>query len=536
MGSFEYHCSRFFIVLCLSLALTSFYPCYFKCKRVKLKIFFRLFLLNLIPTLWYILLCPIYNGNVFTQLSDNRDPIDGNTVRSWGDTFACHPKEILYPKSSLEVQEIVKRSKNIRVVGGGHSFSPLVCTNETLLSLRLMDKIISIDDQYVVCESGSTIESLQTKLLAYEKIIHGFGSIQDQSLAGAFSTSHHGLTFHSFAEDVSSITAVLANGTMINTSKLFFWRAHMGMLGVITSVKLRLYTNTLVNIETEKLSLHEALKRLPLGDAGIIETNFNQKSQGLLKTITTTVQADDEKYPVKTNHFKSAFWDTVVVPLVVLFPFISEFPLLDFAGNKTLKNVPMVEAWSHHSEYGMMYSAYAIPYYQCEQFIEDLSSLNKSISISTILIRYVHGQNETTCLTFAPENACVVDIYDLQSQDNFVEFHYELEKLVNFYGGVSHWGKFYAGNMSRQTEHIPCLQNFELFREQLDPHNKFLNDFTNEILNLSNFSYSKRYKGDTFESYTFKRYLFLSITSIVVIIFSYIVSNFPTDNSYRKLR
>ena len=102
------------------------------------------------------------------------------------------------------------------------------------------------------------------------------------------------------------------------------------MLGVVTSVKLRLYTNTLVNIQTQKL-LHEALKRLPLGDAGIIETGFNQKA-GLLKRITTTVQAKDEKYPVKTNHFMSAFW--ILSSPLLYFPFVSEFPLLDFAGTK----------------------------------------------------------------------------------------------------------------------------------------------------------------------------------------------------------
>ena len=61
---------------------------------------------------------------------------------------------------------------------------------------------------------------------------------------------------------------------------------------------------------------------------------------------------------------------------------------------------------------------------------------------STILIRYVHGQENTTCLTFARKEACVVDIYDLQSQDTLNEFHVSVETLVNKFGGTSHWGKY----------------------------------------------------------------------------------------------
>lgn len=540
MGSIAYQLSRFFIISCVSLLLTFTYPCCFQCKGIKRKRFFQFFLLNLIPPLWYILFNPIYNGDIFTQLSDNRDPISGNSVRPWGDTFVCRPSKIFYPNNVEEVQEIVKTSKHIRVVGGGHSFSPLICTNETLLSLRNLNKIISIDDEYVISEAGSTIEKLQTSLLVYDKIIHGFGSIQDQSLAGAFSTSHHGLTFHSFAEDVTSITAVLANGTLINTSDLFFWRAHMGMLGVVTSIKIKLYTNTLVNINIKKISLREAIKQLPQGDAGIIETNFNQKTHGLLKSIKIAGISKNEKYPVKTNNFMSAFWDSVVIPIVVLFPFISEFPLLDFAENKTLTSVPIVEAWSHHSEYGMMYSAYAIPYQQCENFVKELSSLKKTVSISTILIRYVYGQNESTCLTFAPQDSCVVDIYDIQTQDNFVEFHKNLENLVNAHGGTSHWGKFYVNNMSMQTEHMSCLNDFKNIQKQLDPSKKFLNNFTKEILGALNLTYNERYKGNTFEKYTTKRNIFSIILCIVLTGFIYnivIIRRTVIDNyAYSKVK
>ena len=324
MGNFSYYLFQFLIILILGMTMGSVYLCRNRCKNLNFTKFVYFSLIMVIPPLWYIIQCPVYNGLILTQLSDNRTPIYNSKVRPWGDTFVCKFKQIYYPKHVDDIQSIVLNSTKIRVVGSGHSFSPVVCTNETLISLENMKNIISVTNNYVTCEAGSTIEELQYHLLKYDKIIHGFGSIQDQTLAGAFSTSHHGLTFNSFGEDVISLTAVLSNGTIINTTDLFFWRSHLGMMGIITSLTIKLYPNMLVNIEVKKLPLKEAIDTLPMANAGIIETNFNQKTHGLLKFITTSLPSQKEYYPVKTDHFQSALWDTLLIPLLVIFPIVSE--------------------------------------------------------------------------------------------------------------------------------------------------------------------------------------------------------------------
>ena len=451
------------------------------------------------PYLFYQIVNPLYNGRVFTALSYERSPVYGDRVRNWGDTSTCVPKQILLPTSEAEVQRIVQENSKVRVVGSGHSFSPLVCTDYTLLSLEKMNKIETVGDDSVACQAGATLKHLITKLLFHtnsKKIIHGFGSIQDQSLAGAFSTSHHGLTFHSFAEDVLSIRAVLANGTLIETSDLYYWRSHLGLLGVITAMTIKTYPNSMVRVTSEKITLEKAIQKLPRADAGIIETNFEQREKGLLKYITIIGEAEDVKYPIKSNSFFAALWDSVIMPSLVIFPSLSSFPLLDMSKEETVER-PMLAAWTKFPEYGMMYSAYAIPFENCSKFVGLID--RQEHWVSTILIRYVEGQNNTTCMTFANQDSCVVDVYDLQNQDSLATFHLNLETLVNALGGTSHWGKYYVSGMKKQVQHIACYEAFKLQRELLDPQQKFVNEYTREILDLAEQPKEGRFKTNPYE-------------------------------------
>lgn len=481
----------------------------------------------------YRLVCPIYNGPIFTQLSENRKPIYDKKVRPWGDTFECEPSEIHFPTSVPEVQEIVGNAKHVRVVGAGHSFSPLICTTETLLSLERMNAVTSMTNLTVTVEAGISIEKLQEFLIQKNRIVYGFGSIQDQNVVGAFMTSHHGLQFNSFAENVLDITLVNADGSLLKTNDLFMYRASMGMLGVVVEMTINTFPNRHVHVKQTKMSLELAIRELPTGFAGIIETNYNQRKHGYLKLMkegNIIVEADTFQYPVETDDWSSVTWDTFVVPLTVLWPWLSTFPLLDFAGEKT-SVLPVTNAWTHHSEYGMMYSAYAVPIENCSKFIQSMDSTPFHHHVSTLLIRYLKGQENTTCLTFAPKDACVIDVYDVQTQPNLQKFHTYVENLVHDHGGYSHWGKFYAGNMQRQSKML-CMTNFKKKQKEVDPEGKFLNKYTREILFGNE---SLRY-GNTFKVYRTKTvfYQILFLVSFCAYVY-FCVFKISNQNSYTRL-
>ena len=522
----------FLITILLPLTLTAC-PYYCFQKRYTRWSLCILFTAILVPTLLYRLVCPIYNGAVYTQLSENRDPLQKNTVRPWGDTFTCKVNTVERPKTVSDVQNIVATADKVRVVGAGHSFSPLICTDSTLITLSDMNNVKEIKNNEVTVEAGISIEMLQEVLIKENKIIHGFGSIQDQNVAGAFMTSHHGLQYNSFAENVKSLKIVTASGNVEEIHDLFMYRASMGMLGVVVEMTIRTFPNTFVEIQQSKMSLEDAISKLQTGVAGIIETNYNQRNHGYLKLmVERDVVNTSITYPVQTDQWSSVTWDTFVVPLTVLWPWLSTFPLLDFANDKiTVK--PIVQAWTHHSEYGMMYSAYAVPLENCSKVILAMDSKPYDHHVSTILIRFLKGQKSTTCLTFAPEDSCVIDVYDIQTQPNLLDFHEYLEGLVHDHGGYSHWGKFYAGDMTRQTK-MSCMAEFRLKQQEVDPKEKFLNDFTKEII-VDNFDGRAMRYGNTFKDYRMKTVVYQIAFIICITAYCYTCIFKRRRNDYKLL-
>ena len=158
----------------------------------------------------------------------------------------------------------------------------------------------------------------------------------------------------------------------------------------------------------------------------IRDRNYNQRERALLKHITI-LGPDSSVFTIRDNSFVSMLWDSIVVPVSVLFPSLTEFPLLDIADTDEEEDL-MVQAWGKYPEYGMMYSAFAIPFENCSAFIRSIDAKNHAVS--TLLVRYLNAQHNTTSMTYARQESCLVDVYDLQSQPSLEEFQLDLAQKV----------------------------------------------------------------------------------------------------------
>ena len=63
----------------------------------------------------------------------------GYRFRNWDETLECRPERFYRPESEEEVLEIVREASDaggtVRTFGAGHSWSPLVVTDDTLINL-----------------------------------------------------------------------------------------------------------------------------------------------------------------------------------------------------------------------------------------------------------------------------------------------------------------------------------------------------------------------------------------------------------------
>ncbi len=152
---------------------------------------------------------------------------EGKVWGNWARTCESTPEKILYP-SSVEnvvsiVQEASKQKKKIRVVGAGHSFTPLARTEDWLVSLDLLSGIERLDEAAgtVTVLGGTRLFELGEALGQAGYAQENLGDINVQSIAGAISTGTHGtgLSFGNIPTQVAEVVIVTASGEVLTISE-----------------------------------------------------------------------------------------------------------------------------------------------------------------------------------------------------------------------------------------------------------------------------------------------------------------------------
>ncbi|MEZ4849687.1 MAG: FAD-binding protein [Bacteroidia bacterium] len=119
-------------------------------------------------------------------------------IKNWGRNLVFKPDQIIYPKTEQEIIQLVKKAgaanKKIRVIGTGHSWTPLVTTDDILVSMNNYQGIIEVDSisQTALVKAGTKLKLLGELLFKERLAMENLGDIDEQSIAGAISTGTHG--------------------------------------------------------------------------------------------------------------------------------------------------------------------------------------------------------------------------------------------------------------------------------------------------------------------------------------------------------
>jgi L-gulonolactone oxidase len=188
---------------------------------------------------------------------------DAHRFTNWSGTIACNPRNYAEPENEAELAEIVagvtRRSGTVRAVGSGHSWSNLVLTDDTLISLNKMKRLIRIDREQglVTVQAGMRLQELADTLTAHDLALLNVGAILEQSVAGAISTGTHGtgLKLGNLSTQIHSLRLVLADGGILevspdtNAELLPAAKVSLGCLGIVFEVTLRCVPVYRVNLQ-----------------------------------------------------------------------------------------------------------------------------------------------------------------------------------------------------------------------------------------------------------------------------------------------
>jgi FAD/FMN-containing dehydrogenase len=172
---------------------------------------------------------------------------------NWAGNQRCSPAVLERPRDVAEVAAAVKRAvaagRTVRVTGSGHSFTPAVVTDGSLVDLRDLTGPVDIDATtgLVTVPGGMPLHELNRRLWAAGLAMSNLGDIDVQTIAGALSTGTHGTgeRLGGLATQVRGLELVTSDGSVVQCSaterpELFSAaRVGLGAFGVVTAVTLQ---------------------------------------------------------------------------------------------------------------------------------------------------------------------------------------------------------------------------------------------------------------------------------------------------------
>lgn len=426
--------------------------------------------------------------------------------RNWGRTQSCNPVARVRPSSEDEIRGTIAKAtrdgRTVKVVGAGHSFTDIACTDGVQVSLDRYDRVLDVDKASgtVTVQAGISIKKLNEELARVGLAMSNLGDIAYQSIAGAISTATHGTGIHlgNLATFVSHLTLVCADGTTLRCSpeadERVFRAAQVsiGALGVISTVTLRCEPAFNLHAREEGADLDEVLGSL---DDYIRENEhfeffwFPHSSVVHMKRNNRTEREPTPRRPWKA--FKSE-----IIMSNLAFGAVSRY------GRARPEKIPSLMRNVIASGIGKMQKVdrsdhiyasprlvrfsemeYAIPRRNAREAIETVRSMidERAFKVNfPVEVRFVAGDDILLSPAHGRET-CYIAVHLYRGMD-YEPYFRAVEDIMMSFDGRPHWGKLHFREAESLAKTYPRWREFVDVRNDLDPDGRFRNAYLDRVL------------------------------------------------------
>jgi xylitol oxidase len=115
-------------------------------------------------------------------------------VHNWAGNIRFGTERVHHPETIGQVQEIVRSSRQVRVLGSRHSFNPIADSTADLISLDRLEPLLEVDAQrrQITIDGGVTYARLAPRVYEAGFALHNTASLPHITVAGACATATHG--------------------------------------------------------------------------------------------------------------------------------------------------------------------------------------------------------------------------------------------------------------------------------------------------------------------------------------------------------
>ncbi len=389
--------------------------------------------------------------------------------KNWSRSLEFTPEHIARPQSTEKLQALVREiaadGGRCRVVGQGHSSSPLVNTDETLISLEKMSGVESVDSDAheAWVRPGTTLEQMGEELLDDDLAVHNLGDVNVQQLGGAIGTGTHGTGKHlgNLSTMLLGLRMVTADGELIerhiedDEEFIRAARVSLGTLGIFASLRIRVQPAYRLHRLEMCASVDDCMEHL----TELVESNRNfdfywypRSDEVKLRTLNRPGESPD--MPFATVVKEEVEWAPRIIARTRDLRFDEmEYCLPAMAGPIAFQQVRrrMLDVHRRDVAWRTLYRTTA----------PDDALLSPSYRRETAVISVHHNAS-------LPHDAFFADI----------------EPILTAHHGRPHWGKKHNMRAAELATRYPEWNTFLEIREAMDPDGVFINDYLRDLFGV----------------------------------------------------
>ncbi|SCE65782.1 L-gulonolactone oxidase [Micromonospora purpureochromogenes] len=412
---------------------------------------------------------------------------------------------ILRPATLDAVTEAVRDAaaagERIRVVGSGHSFTPIAVADGRRIELTNLATEVRVDRdrRLVTVPAGMTLHALNALLARHGLALPNLGDIDAQTVAGAISTGTHGTGagYGCLSTFVTALTLVTGTGEVLRCSAdeqpdvFAAARVGLGALGVLVEVSLRCVDAFVLRAHERPAPLDSVLAELPtLIDAhDHVEFYWFPYTARVQVKTNDRVPADDRPLPRWRGWLDDDFLANTVFAgacrlgraVPALAPTISAVSARALTERSYTGRSDTVFCTPRRVRFVEM--EYALPRAALPTALDALRRIVDGLPFKVLFpveVRFTAADDIWLSHGYGRESAYV-------AIHQYVGMPYEpyfraFEQVATDLGGRPHWGKLHYRDAASLATAYPRFADFLAVRDRLDPDRLFTNPHLDRIL------------------------------------------------------
>ncbi|MGW5735989.1 MULTISPECIES: FAD-binding protein [Streptomyces] len=410
-------------------------------------------------------------------------------VTNWAGNITFSARELHRPTSCEALRTLVAESRQVRVLGSGHSFNRIAdvdgdAAGTALVSLSALEPSIDVDTaaHTVRVSGGVRYAELARTVAASGLSLPNMASLPHISVAGSVATGTHGSgnANQSLAETVRSVELVTADGQtcVLNRGDDGFDGAvvSLGALGVVEALTL-------------DLDPHYVVSQHVFGELPLNRMDFEAVTSAAYSvSLFTDWRAPrfDQVWLKQRGDAPVDFpWAAPVREARHPVPGISAVHCTEQLGvpGSWHERLPHFRAEFMPSSGAELQSEYLLPREHAQAALHALAALRhevapvlqvcevRTVAADTQWLSPAHGRDTVAFhFTWVPDTAAVLPVIAL------------VEGRLARFGPRPHWGKVFGTDPAELGARYPRAADFAALARRLDPQGTFRNAFVRSFL------------------------------------------------------